>query len=568
MICGLDQLDDFSKAGIAAGVNGLLLAVGVWVSHMHVFNIPESENRPWLDCLLLDRLICIGISVSVTASVLGIGLVFIYANGTGGCKGIGGISIQNIWFTCDNFGMWMTVLEAYVVTVILCYNLDFEATLLLQANKEYLQSFESGGASNVLLDQLAPELHDTAILRDYLLNELGDHAVCQLHHRQGNEVAYVNLHTYRSVLRAHNLELCKVTFVPEPQNVIWQNFGPSGRLRQVIVDVVLASFVVWWAVPVSLLKAISEYSKWELLLRLPHYSKNATVFLNFIPTILLDTMLCLLYMLFRWLAEVIERRRLRSEVDAVVSARYYMFYTTTIYATVLSGSVWSSLADVFASPEEFLSNMAMTFTDVGLFFTNSMFGLIGLLGVFNITAHVPLVRYYIHGERFAFPFDQVVPNLQYGFLILMIYAVLCPLIGWVSLLYFMCARWVYGKSVRLHPHESPSSACVFHVALQQCVFAALLGSIVLCGVVLVHASCALCVNCWVMVLAVVSLPIGILFFRRRLRERLRHSRLSLEVANSLDKMKSERPSSVEPTTFREATIELPTPLLRSNNDPF
>lgn len=516
----------------------ILLGTNLLIYFISTFFEHPLENCAWnktdafkLDSFLLDRELLLGVVTSAFASILGCALAPIYYWLGGSVYGIDAVSLPNVVHS-DSGAVGVIVPVAYLLAGMLCYLLEREATVHSVAHLRYVKSLGSG-ASNVLIDDLPLELRDSETLSVFLAEQLGQGTVVDVRHSPGDTCAFVNLATFQAVLDARELGSCVTKFVPDASDIIFSNFGPyTHNVRRAAMDASYIAVLMYWHVPVTWLESLLCYENVRVWSGLPKIPRFVHEFIDgYVPIFFLILMLLMFYPVLGFFCHKFERRRCWSEIQSVVTGRIYGLCLMTVCTTVFSRPYMIGVHYALGSPENALMMLSEALTDVGMYFIYLMLAMITFLTLFNICVNIPPIWERIHGGFFIFPYEWVVPSLQFAFTILMTYAPLYPFLAWESLVFFVFARRVYNKALLLHPVSRVSSACVWDKSLEMHLLAAFLGALVLIGVALL--SCVQRGTCGLSSF-LLPIPISIVLFWRRLHTRLQSIALSLEVSNRLD----------------------------------
>ena len=74
-------------------------------------------------------------------------------------------------------------------------------------------------------------------------------------------------------------------------------------------------------------------------------------FINgYLPVIALLGLICILPVIFEFIALRYERRKTYSEIQSSMMERYFTFQLANVYITVTAGSLWKALADILDHP--------------------------------------------------------------------------------------------------------------------------------------------------------------------------------------------------------------------------
>lgn len=368
-----------------------------------------------LDRCLLDRVIIVGIVTSAFASLLGCILAPIYYSADGGLQGIHAVSLHNALSSYTHRRpVWVVVPAAYSLTGMMCYFLQRESTAHLTAHLTYLKSLGTG-SSNVLLDHLPGELRDSQRLTEFLASELGQETVVGVRICAGDKCAFVTLTSFRAVLDSREFASCVAKFVPDENDIIFENFGMYNRdAHQIAIDVGCILLLLYWYVPLDGLESILHNEMVRDQLGFPALPQFAQSFLEgYMPIGGLVLLTIGFYPFFEHICYKFEKRRCWSEIQSVVTQRIYAFFLMTIYVILHAHPI--GIYHVIKSPENALVVLSEALAGAGMYFIYVMLGMIGFLTVFNMCVNVPYIWNRISNGPLFFPFEWVAPSLQFCF---------------------------------------------------------------------------------------------------------------------------------------------------------
>jgi hypothetical protein len=309
-------------------------------------------------------------------------------------------------------------------------------------------------------------------------------------------------------------QILDVSVAPEPRDVIWANAHVSDKSRarsERFVNFILSLGVFFWIFPLA---AIQAFAKAEFIARIPgmewiltYDGGSVTSFVNgYLPVVALLCLILILPVIFQLVALKYERRKTHSDVHRSMLSRYFYYQLVNIYISVTAGSLWRSLAEILDHPSSLFQLLGKSLP--------SMVGYFVALLVTKVLAGLPIVFLRIGAlSRMLFlraitsrdkltqrELDEIYrpENVQYGWefpsqllviVIVFTYAVICPVILPVGMLYFVGSLIVYKKQV-LYVYQPvyESGGAMFPSALQRTLFGLVCGQMTLIGY-LISAGC-------------------------------------------------------------------------------
>eukprot|EP00934_Nitzschia_sp_Nitz4_P006176 Nitzschia sp. Nitz4//scaffold4_size323378//84551//88052//NITZ4_000640-RA/size323378-snap-gene-0.407-mRNA-1//1//CDS//3329553339//6166//frame0 len=303
-------------------------------------------------------------------------------------------------------------------------------------------------------------------------------------------------------------QILDVSVAPEPRDIVWNNAHVSAKeivRRERIVNFFLTLGGFLWIFPLA---AIQAFAKAEFIAKIPGMEWILTAgggsisrFVNgYLPVVAWLTLILILPVIFELVARRYERRKTVSDVQSSMLGRYFYYQVINIYITVTAGSLWRSLADILNHPSNLLELLGESLpTMVGYF--------VALL-VTKILAGLPIVFLRVGALSRMLLLRSLTPqeakltqreldeiyrpeNVQYGWefpaqlLVIMIvftYAVICPVVLPVGLLYYCFSLIVYKKQV-LYVYQPvyESGGAMFPAALQKTLFGLCCGQLTMIG---------------------------------------------------------------------------------------
>lgn len=303
-------------------------------------------------------------------------------------------------------------------------------------------------------------------------------------------------------------QILDVSVAPEPRDILWNNAHVSAKeiyRRERIVNFFLFIGAFFWIFPLA---AIQAFAKADYIARIPGLEWISTAgdgsvsrFVNgYLPVVALLTLILILPVIFELVARKYERRKTVSDVQASMLGRYFYYQIINIYITVTAGSLWQSLSDILDHPSNLLELLGQSLP--------SMVGYFVALLVTKILAGLPIVFLRVGALSRMLLLRSLTPqaekvtqreldeiyrpeNVQYGWefpaqlLVIMIvftYAVICPVILPVGLLYYCFSLIVYKKQV-LYVYQPvyESGGAMFPGALQRTLFGLCCGQLTMIG---------------------------------------------------------------------------------------
>eukprot|EP00931_Biecheleriopsis_adriatica_P008485 TRINITY_DN109668_c0_g1_i1.p1 TRINITY_DN109668_c0_g1~~TRINITY_DN109668_c0_g1_i1.p1 ORF type:complete len:707 (-),score=97.86 TRINITY_DN109668_c0_g1_i1:172-2292(-) len=145
---------------------------------------------------------------------------------------------------------------------------------------------------------------------------------------------------------------------PDADDLIWCNVAvpfPQQRIRQLISQSLCILGILFWSVPVAAIQA------WTTV-------EAPVLFAEYLPSVSLMLLLCILPNFFEFLAVRYECRKTKSGVRHIVLWRTLLYQLATIYLTVLSGSLWSQLKLAADNPRNLIQILGWQVPVMGTYF--------------------------------------------------------------------------------------------------------------------------------------------------------------------------------------------------------
>ena len=303
-------------------------------------------------------------------------------------------------------------------------------------------------------------------------------------------------------------QILEVSVAPEQRDIIWENAHVSAKTRsrhERIANFFLVLGVFFWIFPLA---AIQLFAKAEFIAQIPgmEWISNSGSFSNFVngylPVIALLTLILILPVIFEFIARKYERRKTISDVQRSMLGRYFYYQIANIYITVTAGSLWRSLSEILDHPTSLLELLGESLpTMVGYFVsllvTKILAGLPIVFMRVGALSRMVLLRSLSSEKKLTQrELDQIYrpENVQYGWefpsqlLVIMIvftYAIICPIIVPVGMMYFCGSLIVYKKQV-LYVYQPvyESGGAMFPYVLQRTLFGLACGQLTLIGYLL------------------------------------------------------------------------------------
>lgn len=360
-----------------------------------------------------------------------------------------------------------------------------------------------------------------------------------------------------SVPLTHKPGMLDISVAPDPKEIRWRNAHAPKRdceRRESIVNFLLFLGVILWSFPLA---AIQAFAKAKFLAQIPGmewiltYQGGAlTAFINgYLPVLALLGIILILPVLFEWIAVTYERRKTFSDIQGSILRRYFYYQLANIYITATAGSLWKSLADIIDHPSNVLQLLGQSLpTMVGYFVallvTKILAGLPMIFLRFGALSRMLLLKAISAEKKLTQrELDAIYrqENVQYGWefpsqllviVIVFTYAVICPVILPVGMLYFIGSLIVYKKQVLyVYTPIYESGGNLFSDAVQRTLFGLVCGQLTLLGYFIIR-------GCRYQSLLLIPLPVftlyGMQYFRIHYADPSKL--LSLERAREYDRM--------------------------------
>ena len=282
----------------------------------------------------------------------------------------------------------------------------------------------------------------------------------------------------RQVLLGKEAFKINVHTAPDPRDLIWENASVTeteGNTRNFVVSIVLGVFgpILFIAALTFLagLKNLSSIDQLDGLKWLQRYTstdddKYSETSIEYVfvteqlPVLLQVGLVALLPVILTAITHLYERAKSQSEVQRRVLSRYFGFQLVQIYATLVSGSLTSTLNAVLQEPTCIFFFLGSAIPGVAVYFSQLII-IKTLLGLpLELSRVWPLIRltwfqYFqldIASSRFArqvkddtatFDEGSIYPNFLLVITVCFAYATIVPFICVIGFGYFVMAYCVY-----------------------------------------------------------------------------------------------------------------------------
>lgn len=277
---------------------------------------------------------------------------------------------------------------------------------------------------------------------------------------------------------------------------------------------------------------------------------------GYLPVVALLTLILILPLIFEYIAVNYEHRKTFSDVQASMQGRYFYYQLANVYVTVTAGSILKSLASMLDHPSSILylfgdSLPSMVGYFVALLVTKIMAGLPMIFLRFGALSRALLLKLLSNEKKLTQrELDAVyrLENVQYGWefptqllviVIVFTYAIICPIILPVGLLYFLGALVVYKKQVLyVYSPVYESGGAMFPHAVQRTMFGLVCGQMTLIGYMMTQ-------SCYYQPLMLFPLPVFTVYMMNYFYQTYVEpsNRLSLERAREYDRMSAMQESN-------------------------
>jgi len=358
----------------------------------------------------------------------------------------------------------------------------------------------------------------------------------------------------------HKPNMLDMSVAPDPKEIWWENAHAPKRdcqRRESFVNVLLFLGVILWSFPLA---AIQAFAKAKYVAQIPGmewiltFQGGAfTAFVNgYLPVLALLGIILILPVIFQVIAIKYERRKTFSDVQGSLLGRYFYYQLANVYITATAGSLWKSLADIIDHPGNVLQLLGESLpTMVGYFVallvTKILAGLPMIFLRFGALSRMLLLKAISAEKKLTQrELDAIYrqENVQYGWefpsqllviVIVFTYAVICPVILPVGMLYFLGSLIVYKKQVLyVYTPIYESGGALFSKAVQHTLFGLVCGQLTLIGYLITR-------GCRYQALVLLPLPLctvyGMRYFKKHYAEPSKL--LSMERAREYDRVADE-----------------------------
>ena len=236
--------------------------------------------------------------------------------------------------------------------------------------------------------------------------------------------------------------------------------------------------MLFWSVPVAFIQAwanIGTLSRWiPAVVRLNEVSPTLYSFLTaYLPVLaLMGLQACLPY-IFEAMASG-EGHRTKSAIQRVILNRCFSYQMASLYVTVLSGSLWNSLAQILDHPREVLEILAKSLPKANVYFLSFIMA--------RACTGIPFLLFHWQffcskcapQEKIHSAFGYEASNVALVFVIGLTYSFIAPAILPVCAVYFAFATLSYQWLFNHVYDEEFDSGGAFWYDLFNCVFVGLL----------------------------------------------------------------------------------------------
>ncbi|KAF9301142.1 hypothetical protein BGZ74_007051, partial [Mortierella antarctica] len=294
-------------------------------------------------------------------------------------------------------------------------------------------------------------------------------------------VTFEEMHTAQIVAQTVNTAetlSCNTFLAPEPRDVYWDNLNlPPGELgvRAIVINVIVFCLIFFWAGPVGLLSSFLDIDSLNKLLPgikeiVEKHRVLGSLIQGFLPTL---GVIVFLAVVPRILLSLCRRQGIQShsEIAQAMFNKYFIFILVNVVLVFTIVGTWAQTVNkVYHDLSELALLLATSLRRVAPFFINYTIlrglgifplQLLQIADVFNqvfqdIISKTP--RDYAETRAPPeLPYGVLYANATLGFVIILIYSTLRPLILPFGIIYFAVAYVVYKYQllyVFFHPNES------------------------------------------------------------------------------------------------------------------
>ncbi|KAF9213089.1 hypothetical protein BGZ59_005947 [Podila verticillata] len=294
-------------------------------------------------------------------------------------------------------------------------------------------------------------------------------------------VTFEEMHTAQIVAQTVNTEetlSCRTSLAPEPRDVYWDNLNlPLSELgvRSIVINVIVFCLIFFWAGPIGVLSSFLDIDSLNKIF--PGVSKIVaknrllgSLIQGFLPTL---GVIVFLAVVPRILLSLCRQQGIQShsEIAQAMYNKYFIFILVNVVLVFTIVGTWAqTLNKVYHDLSELALLLATSLRRVAPFFVN--YTILRGLGIFplQLLQIADVFNQVFQGFISKTPRDyaetRAPPELPYGvlyanatlgFVIILIYSTLRPLILVFGIIYFAVAYVVYKYQllyVFFHPNES------------------------------------------------------------------------------------------------------------------
>mmetsp|Transcript_15394 Transcript_15394/g.23198 ORF Transcript_15394/g.23198 Transcript_15394/m.23198 type:complete len:791 (+) Transcript_15394:97-2469(+) len=245
-----------------------------------------------------------------------------------------------------------------------------------------------------------------------------------------------------------------------PADIIWENLTVSNQQEEsgrIITKTVFSLGMLFWGSVLAFIAAVSKLSNLEKYLPFIRdlnpivYSLLAGV----LPVIVMNIFLSMLPAIFAYGAKCIEKRKRNSDVQFEVFQWFFGYQLANVYLTLLTGSMFSALAEALAHPPSIIRLLAAALPSVSVFFSNYIITEILTSAPGELLQLVPMLIYNFYkrvlNERtltirslldgplapVEVDYGTSLPSVLFIVCIVLTYMVIAPFITVLGALYFL-----------------------------------------------------------------------------------------------------------------------------------
>eukprot|EP01041_Mallomonas_annulata_P001199 gene1199-2331_t len=406
-----------------------------------------------------------------------------------------------------------------------------------------------------------------------------------------SSTAFVTLKTRVANCSAHQMLLSheyfrmNVTAAPNPRDIIWENVSIPIKQLKVRTNIANATLVVgalFWSSVVGFVNRLSNLDTlsqdWEWL---HSYSDSfAYKLLNqYLAVVILVTLLSLLPIVFDIIARNYEGRKLESEIQNSIMARYFYYQLANVFVTITVGSLDLSqqIVQIISDPKQLVDILGGSLPGVSIYFANliivkifaslplellRIWPLVSILCVKSCMDKKKCTRRDLRSGAFSDPpmlYGYIYPNQMMVLMIIVTYASIAPLLMPFGLVFFAFSYVMYKyQLLYVYINSYQSGGYMWYAVFNRSMVALMLGSLTLVGYLGLQLKNSLFSGPFY---AIIPLPAFILYFWYYCDNKFKSpsENLSLEFAVELDRMNrtqksSPMDSSFSPSLYRQPSL--------------